>query len=85
MEGCIVQIGDNVAISVHFSADQENIIADYAAARGITVSEAVRIAILEKIENEHDLDLAKKALAEWEKDGKKVYTLEEVGRDLGFL
>ena len=74
-----------MVISVHFSADQESIIADYAAARGLTVPEAVRIATLEKIEDEHDIALAKKALAEWEKDGRIVHTLEEVGRDLGFL
>jgi len=72
-------------ISVHVSNDQKSLISEYASARGLTVSEAMRLAILERIEDEHDIALAKKALAEWEKGGKKVYTLEEVGKKLGFI
>ena len=74
-----------MTISVHVSDDQKVLIADYASAHGLTVSEAMRIAILERIEDEEDIALAKKALAEWERDGKKTHTLEEVGRELGFL
>ena len=72
-------------VSVYVSEDQRKVIADYASAQGLTVSEAMRVAILEKIEDEYDIAIAKKALAEWEKGGKKVYTTEEVGRDLGFI
>jgi len=74
-----------MTISVYVSEDQRKVIADYASTHGLTVSEAMRVAILEKIEDERDIAIAKKALAEWEKGGKKVYTLEEVGRDLGFI
>ncbi|MCL2890437.1 MAG: DUF6290 family protein [Methanomassiliicoccaceae archaeon] len=37
------------------------------------------------IEDEYCITMAGKALEEWEKDGKKVYTHEEVGKELGFL
>jgi len=74
-----------MTISVHVTDDQKVMIADYASSRGLSVSEAVRIAILDRIEDEYDIAVAKKALEEWKKDGKKTYTLEEVGRDLGFL
>ena len=74
-----------MTISVHVSDDQKDLIANYASSRGLSVSEAMRIAILERIEDEHDIAVAKKVLAEWERDGKKTYTLEEVGRELGFL
>jgi len=74
-----------MVISVHVSDDQKNMIADYASARGLPVSEAVRIAVLEKTEDEHDIASAEKSLEEWEKGGKKTHTPEEVGRDPGFL
>jgi len=77
--------GDDTVISVHVSEDQRKMITDYASARGLTLSEAVRIAILEKIEDEHDVASAEKSLAKWEKGGRKTYTHEEVGRELGFI
>ncbi|MCL2712512.1 MAG: DUF6290 family protein [Methanomassiliicoccaceae archaeon] len=72
-------------ISVHVTDDQKKVIRNYASSRGLSVSEAMRAAIFEIIEDEYDLALAKKALAEWERGGKKTYTHEEVGRELGFL
>ena len=74
-----------MTISVHVSEDQRKRIADYASAHGLTVSEAMRIAILERIEDEQDIAQAEKALAKWEKGGRKTYTHEEVGRELGFI
>ena len=77
--------GDDTAISVHVSEDQRKMIADYASARGLTVSEAARIAILERIEDEYDIASAERSLAKWEKGGRKTYTHEEVGKELGFI
>ena len=74
-----------MTISVHVTNEQKRMIASYASSRGLSVSEAMRAAIFEIIEDEYDLSLAKKALSEWERDGKKVFTHEEVGRELGFL
>jgi len=74
-----------MTISVHVTDDQKKVIRKYASSRGLSVSEAMRVAIFEIMEDEYDIALAKKALEEWEKDGKKVYTHEEVGKELGFL
>ncbi|MCL2510356.1 MAG: DUF6290 family protein [Methanomassiliicoccaceae archaeon] len=74
-----------MTISVYVSDDLKKEITDYASARGLTVSEAMRLAILERMEDEYDIALAKKGLAKWEKDGRKTYTHEEVGKELGFL
>jgi predicted DNA-binding protein len=72
-------------LSVRVPDEQKTVVTEYAAAHGISVSEAMRIAILEMIENDHDIALAEKALAEWEKDGKKTYTHEEIGKELKFI
>jgi len=74
-----------MTISVHVTDDQKEMIREYAASCGLSVSEAMRAAIFEIIEDGYDLASAKKALEEWERDGKKTYTHEEVGKELGFL
>ena len=72
-------------ISVHVSDDLKKEITDYASACGLSVSEAMRLAILERMEYDYDIALAKKGLAEWEKGGGKTYSHEEIGKELGFL
>jgi len=39
-------------LSVRVPDEQRNAVTEYAAAHGISISEAMRIAILEKIEND---------------------------------
>ena len=58
------------------------LIRSYAELNGIGVSELVRKTIIEKIEDEIDIELARKALAEYEADSV-TYTHDEVGRMLG--
>jgi len=74
-----------MTISVRVTNDQKEVIRNYALSRGLSVSEAMRAAIFEIMEDEYDISLATKALADWEKGGKKVFTHEEVGKKLGFL
>ena len=59
-------------------------IKNYAEMHGISVSDAVRRAIMDKIEDEIDFDIAKKAYAEWEADNKKTYSMASVQKELGF-
>ena len=54
----------------------------YTERNGISVSELIRKVIIEKIEDEIDIELARKALAEYEAD-PVTYTHDEVGRMLG--
>ena len=74
-----------MTISVRVTDDQKEVIRNYASSRGLSVSEAMRAAIFEIIEDEYDIASAVKALAEWEKGGKKVHTHEEVGKELRLL
>jgi len=54
-------------ISVHVSEDQRKMITDHAFARGFIVSETVRAAISERIEDECDIASAERSLAKWKK------------------
>ena len=48
----------------------------------ISLSDLIRNAVLEKIENEYDLESYNKAIEEYRKN-PKTYTLEEVKEELG--
>ena len=48
----------------------------------ISVSDLVRKAIIEKIEDEYDLECYEKAIKEYNKN-PKTYTLDEVKEELG--
>lgn len=69
-------------MSVRFSSSEENMIRRFAAVQGVTVSEFIRTSVLETIEDQLDLTLAKEALAEFEKD-PVVYSFDEVKKMIG--
>ena len=71
-----------MTISVRLSEEDTNIIKAYAAMNNISLSDLIRNAIMEKIEDEYDLECFKKALEEY-KNNPKTYTLEEVKKGLG--
>lgn len=71
-----------MTISVRLSEKDVELIKTYASLNNITVSDLIRNAIMEKIENEYDLNCYKKALKEYEKN-PKTYTLDEVKKELG--
>ena len=48
----------------------------------ISISDLVRNAVLEKIEQEYDLECYKKAMKKY-KENPVTYTLEEVEKELG--
>ena len=67
-----------MTISVRLSEEDTKLIKAYAEINKITVSELVRNAIMEKIEDEYDLDCYEKAMK-----NPKTYTLDEVKKELG--
>ena len=73
-----------MTMSVRLSEEDSNLFKRYAAMNGISVSELVRQSVMERIEDEFDLRLYEKALAEYEKN-PKTYALDEVERELGLL
>ena len=73
-----------MSISIRLNEDESNIIKTYAAINKISLSDLVRVAVLEKIEDEYDLDCYNKAIKEFHKD-PTTFTLEEVKKDLDLL
>ena len=66
-----------MTISVRLSDKDTELIKAYAEINNISLSDLIRNAVLEKIENEYDLECYKKAIEEYKKN-PKTYTLEEV-------
>ena len=71
-----------MTVTLRMSDDDMELIRNYAAMHGTTVSDVMRRATLEKIEDEIDLKLYEKAMAEF-RANPVTYTHDEVGKILG--
>ena len=67
-------------ISLRLSERDSELIKQYASLHNLSVSELVRNAVIDMIENEIDVEAFNKAVAE----SQATYTLEEVKKELGF-
>lgn len=70
-----------MTISVRLNEKDAELIKAYAKMNNVSLSDLIRNAILEKIENEYDLECYEKAIKEFEKN-PKTYTLDEVKKEL---
>ena len=70
-------------MTLRINEEDSQLIRDYARLHGITVSEFLRRAALEKIEDELDIRAAEKAYADYLAD-PVTYSHEEMKRMLGF-
>ena len=68
-------------LSIRCSSEDENLIKIFAAIKKQSVSEFLRQAALEKIEDEYDLKLVKDYLDKKEK--MSFYSADEVEKELG--
>lgn len=71
-----------MTISVRLNDEDTELIKAYANINHISLSDLIRNAVIEKIEDEYDLESYKKAMKEYKKN-PKTYTMEEVKRELG--
>ena len=70
-----------MTISVRLNEKDAELVRAYAKMNNVSLSDLIRNAILEKIENEYDLECYEKAIKEFRKD-PKTYTLDEVKKEL---
>ena len=68
--------------SVDFSERELALIKGAAGVQNVTVPEFIRRAVLERIEDEYDLEDYRQALEEF-RSNPKTYTLDEVENELG--
>ena len=71
-----------MTLSLRLSDEDAALIRRYADMNGMTVSELVRRSVIERIEDEFDLKLYEKAMADFKTD-PVTYTLDEVESELG--
>ena len=70
-----------MTISVRLSDKDTELIKAYAEMNNISLSDLIRNAVLEKIEDEYDWECYKKAMEDYKKN-PKTYTMEEVKKEL---
>ena len=71
-----------MAISLRLSEEDTKLIKDYARIKNMSVSDLIRQAVIEKIEDEIDLAAYRRAIDEFNKN-PRTYTLDEVEKELG--
>ena len=69
-------------ISLRFDEADGELVRSFAKLKNISISELIRQAVIERIEDEIDLAAFEKARAEYEKD-PVTYSLDEVEHHLG--
>lgn len=73
---------DFMSISIRMNDKELELVKRYAELNGTSVSEVMRKAILEKIEDEFDIFLYEKAIKAYEQN-PRTYTIEEAKALLG--
>ena len=71
-----------MAISLRLSNEDAILIKKYAELNKLSVSDLIRQTVMERIENEYDLEMFNKALEEYKND-PVTYSLDEVEKELG--
>ena len=71
-----------MVISIRMTEEEKKLADAYAKLNGMSLSEAIKRAYFEKIEDEYDIAIADMALREYEKN-PKTYSHEEVKKMLG--
>lgn len=69
------------AISLRINPDDEKLIKEYAKSKNISVSALFRQSVLEKIEDDIDLDLYKQAMQEYNENPESI-SFEEMLEEL---
>lgn len=71
-----------MTISLRLNDADAALFKKYAEINGMSVSELVRRSVLEKIEDEYDMKVYEKAMAEF-KENPVTHSFEEVVKELG--
>ena len=70
-----------MTISLRLSDEDTLLIKKYAELNRLSVSDLIRQSVMERIENEYDLEMFDKAMEEYRKN-PVTYTLDDVEREL---
>ena len=71
-----------MVVSIRMTEEEKKLAEAYAKLNGITLSDSIKSAFFEKIEDEYDIAVATAVLKKYEKD-HETYTLSEMKDLLG--
>ncbi|MCI7084885.1 MAG: DUF6290 family protein [bacterium] len=71
-----------MTISLRLNDEDTKLIKKYAEINNISISDLFRQSVLERIEDEYDLECYNKAMAEY-KNNPVTHTLDDVKKELG--
>ncbi len=71
-----------MAFSIRLTEEEKALAASYAKLNSLSLGEAFKKALFEKIEDEYDAVVGDRAYEEHLKNGKKTYTMEEMLKEL---
>ena len=72
-----------MSVSIRLTEDERKLADSYARLHSITLAEAFKSALFDRIEEENDIALADRAYEEYVKDDKKSRPIEELWEELG--
>lgn len=71
-----------MSFSIRLTEEERALAESYADMHSLSLGEAFKTALFDKIEDEYDLKVANEAYAEYEKEGKKSKPIEELWKEL---
>lgn len=71
-----------MSFSIRLTDTEKALAESYAKLHAISLGEAFKQALFEKIEDEYDIALAEEAYAEYLKDGNQAKSIEELWKEL---
>ena len=71
-----------MAFSIRLTEDEKRLADSYAKMHSMSIGEAFKRALFEKIEDEYDLKVYEEAMAEFKKN-PETYSLEDIIKELG--
>ncbi len=71
-----------MSFSIRLTPEEKNLVESYAKLHSLSMGEAFKRALFEKIEDEYDLTIAQEAYGEYIKSGQKSSPISELWKDL---
>jgi len=71
-----------MAFSIRLTEEEKELASSYAKLHSLSLGEAFKRALFEKIEDEYDIKVAEEAYAEYLQSGKKSRPIEELWKEL---
>ncbi len=77
---CVTEVMIMPHVSLRVTENEKNLMEGYAKVHGVKLSDAIKLAFFEKLEDEYDL----KTIYDYESDlNKEMFSHDEVGKILG--